>query len=66
MKCMLVVTMKLLIHQYPSCHLAKLEQRKDNSKRQELSETLMVHCLICKINVHIFEISENIQTNKLR
>ena len=39
----------------------KLELRQDNKK---LSETLIVHCLICKNNVRTFEISENVKTEK--
>ena len=37
---------------------------KKNKKRQGLRETLIMHCLICKSNVHTFETSENVQSEK--
>ena len=38
--------------------------RKDKKKKQGLSETLIVHCLKCRNNVHSFGTSENVQTEK--
>ena len=48
----------------PFLSSCKVRAKARQQKRQGLSEILIVHCLNCRNNVHRFETSENVQTEK--